>query len=98
MFNFNSPSRNTNAESLTSRKGKFTSARIEQLRQAALARRPWEKSTGPKTVEGKARSAANGRRRQKGALSVREKRAMASETTALMNAMRQLRQELGLDG
>jgi hypothetical protein len=33
-----------------------------RARQAALIRtwRPWEKSTGPRTVEGKARTALNG--------------------------------------
>jgi len=31
-----------------------------RLQEAALANRPWEHSTGPRTAEGKARSAANG--------------------------------------
>jgi hypothetical protein len=31
-----------------------------RLREAALANRPWEHATGPRTAEGKARSAANG--------------------------------------
>lgn len=34
----------------------------EKLRQAALKTRPWEKSTGPKTPEGKAISGRNWRR------------------------------------
>jgi hypothetical protein len=33
----------------------------ERLRLTALANRPWEHSTGPKTPEGKSRSAANGK-------------------------------------
>src|SRR5262245_28008118 len=44
----------------------------EKLRQAAVANRPWEHSTGPRTPEGKARSAANGKVRQKGPYSTRE--------------------------
>jgi hypothetical protein len=31
----------------------------QRLRLAALANRPWEHSTGPRTPEGKSRSAAN---------------------------------------
>ncbi|MDG3005906.1 hypothetical protein [Paludisphaera mucosa] len=59
----------------------------ERLRQAALARRPWEHSTGPKTAEGKARSAANGKLRQKGPRSVRERRAEAAGFRALIGLM-----------
>ena len=40
----------------------------ERLRQAAFANRPWEKATGPRTAEGRARSAANARRRPGGEL------------------------------
>jgi hypothetical protein len=39
----------------------FTAEGLEQLRQAALAGRPWEHATGPRTPEGKARAAANGK-------------------------------------
>jgi hypothetical protein len=35
----------------------------EKLRQLALVNRPWQFATGPRTPEGKARAAANGRRR-----------------------------------
>jgi hypothetical protein len=38
----------------------------QRLREAAVASRPWLHSTGPKTVEGKARVALNGRGRQVG--------------------------------
>lgn len=41
----------------------LTAAGRERLRQATLANKPWLQSTGPKTREGKARSAANGRLR-----------------------------------
>ncbi len=44
----------------------------ERLRQTALKNRPWEASTGPRTAEGKARAARNGKKRQLGPRSVRE--------------------------
>ena len=60
----------------------------ERLRAAALANRPWMHSTGPKSPEGKARVAQNGKRRQLGVLSVRELRAELAEMRSLLNAMR----------
>jgi hypothetical protein len=53
----------------------FTAEGLERLRQAALRTQPWRHSTGPRTAAGKVRSAANGRVRQKGPVSVRELRA-----------------------
>jgi hypothetical protein len=58
-----------------------------RLRLAALANRPWLSSTGPRTPEGKARAAANGKLRQNGALSVREVRVSLAELTDLANDM-----------
>jgi len=52
----------------------LTAAGRQRLREAALRNRPWEHSTGPRTLEGKRRSAVNGKRRQKGTASVRERR------------------------
>ena len=46
----------------------------ERLRQAALAKKPWKYSTGPRTPAGKAQAALNGKRRQLGVFSVRELR------------------------
>ena len=46
----------------------------DRLRKAALYHRPWELSTGPRSVAGKAVAAANGKRRQKGRYSIRELR------------------------
>jgi hypothetical protein len=63
----------------------------ERLRQAALANRPWEKSTGPKTAAGKAVVADNGRARQKGPMSVRQQRAATAEVSALLAGMASLR-------
>lgn len=53
----------------------LTPAGRERLRAAALRTRPWDHSTGPVTPAGKARAAANGKRRQLGPVSVRELRA-----------------------
>ncbi len=47
----------------------------EKLRQTAEAFQPWTHSNGPRTVEGKAKAAENGRTRQKGPFSVRQIRA-----------------------
>ena len=65
------------------------------LRAAALLNRPWQYSTGPKTANGKARAAANGRRRQYGSLSVRECRRQLADVTELVNEMQKLRLTAG---
>ena len=65
----------------------LTVAGRERLRQAALANRPWEQSSGPKTVAGKAQAALNGKRRQKGDQSQRELRALVADITALGKTM-----------
>jgi hypothetical protein len=67
---------------------------MERLRQAALAARPWERSTGPRTPEGKARVAANGKARQKGPSSVRERRAELAEFQHLIAQMQASRKRL----
>jgi hypothetical protein len=54
----------------------------------------WKSSTGPRTPAGKANVALNGRARQKGKYSVRQKRAMTAETRALINRMAALRRQL----
>jgi len=53
------------------KRGGLTAAGAERLRRAALAQRPWEHATGPRSPEGKARSAANGLRRSTSGQSVR---------------------------
>lgn len=69
-----------------------TPAGREKLRQNALKHKPWQFSTGPRTPEGKAKVAQNGKRRQKGAKSVREVRAELGEMTGLLAAMAASRQ------
>jgi hypothetical protein len=71
----------------TKRKG-LTSAGRERLRQAALRSRPWEFATGPRTPAGKARSAQNGRARQRGPVSVRRLRAGLADVRALLGELR----------
>jgi len=52
------------------KRGEITPEGREKLRQTALRNKPWQFSTGPKTAEGKAIVARNGKARQKGPTSV----------------------------
>jgi hypothetical protein len=63
----------------------------EKLRQSTLAFRPWRFSTGPRTAAGKAKVSENGKRRQKGPLSLPVIRAELAEYRALMKGMREAR-------
>jgi hypothetical protein len=66
-----------------------------RLRQSALVNRPWLHSTGPKTPEGKARVAQNGKRCLGTAPSAREVRrqvAAVGDLVADMAALRRLAQ------
>ncbi len=72
----------------------WTPEGLERLRATAMATRPWEQTRGPRTVEGKARSAQNGRARQKGEKSVRELRAELVEVFGLINQMAATRRSL----
>lgn len=56
------------------KRGPLTAEGRERLRAAALANMPWLLSTGPKTTEGKAIAAANGRYSQVDELSIRQSR------------------------
>jgi hypothetical protein len=73
------------------RKG-FTAQGLERLREAALRNKPWRKSSGPRTAEGKAKSAANGRVRQTGPRSIRQLRADVAELDSLVGQMRETRE------
>jgi hypothetical protein len=73
------------------RKG-LTEEGRQRLREAALRGEPWKHATGPKTPEGKARSAANGKKRQLGPLSVREIRADLAGLRGLLGDMRATRE------
>jgi hypothetical protein len=63
----------------------------ERLRHAALANQPWRFSTGPRTPEGKARVALNGKLRQAGPFSVRELRKGLVGLRDLAESLRELR-------
>jgi hypothetical protein len=68
-----------------------------RLRAAIKRYRPWEHSTGPKTPGGKARSAQNGKLRQKGPVSVRELRNELAKVTTLLDRMGKCRRELSAE-
>jgi hypothetical protein len=69
----------------------LTEAGRQRLREAALRSQAWKHSTGPKTPEGKARAAANGKKRQLGPLSVREIRADLAGLRGLLSDMQATR-------
>jgi hypothetical protein len=64
----------------------------ERLRQAALKKKPWRFSTGPRTPEGKRQMVVNGKKRQLGPLSVREIRTDLAILRALLRDMRSNRE------
>ena len=70
----------------------LTPAGRERLRQAALRNQPWRFATGPRTPEGKARVAANGKARQQGPKSVRQIRAELAGLRGLLKEMQAARQ------
>jgi hypothetical protein len=69
------------------KRGPLTQEGRERLRTAALRNKPWLRSTGPKSPEGRAQSAINGKQGQVGARSVREVRADLKAVRALIRAM-----------
>ena len=74
-----------------------TEAGLLRLREAALRIKPWLQATGPRTAEGKARAALNGKARQKGEYSRHERRQLASDALQLMELMALTRRHLVLD-
>lgn len=73
------------------RKG-LTSESRQRLREAALRNKPWEHSAGPRTPAGKAKSAANGLRKQAvPGPSVRQLRGELSDIGGLIERMAALR-------
>ena len=60
----------------------LTDAGRQRLRESAVRCQPWRSSTGPKSAEGKLQSVKNGKVRQKGVVSVRERNAVAAELAA----------------
>lgn len=76
----------------------FTPEGLERLRRAALAGRPWEHATGPRTAAGKARSAANGKVTQVGPISGRELRGELAEVRHLIERLQEGRGQLAGGG
>jgi hypothetical protein len=68
------------------RKG-LTSAGRARLRLAALQNQPWRFSTGPRTAAGKAKVAQNGKRSQRGPLSVHQIRIELAKLRSLAKEM-----------
>src|SRR5258706_16479795 len=75
-------------------RGPLTELGRRRLREAAQLHKPWEHSTGPRTEAGKAAVVANGRIRQKGELSARQKRADVAEVNASVARMKSLLPQL----
>jgi hypothetical protein len=66
------------------KRGPLSVAGRERLRITILKNKPWLKSTGPTTPEGRARAAENGRANQKDVLSVRQARAVLAQVRSLI--------------
>jgi hypothetical protein len=71
------------------KRGPLTEAGRERLRAGALRHKPWLKTTGPRTLEGKRRAAQNGRT-LRGSLSIRQARSVLAEVRSLMRTMAEL--------
>ena len=76
------------------RKGLTADGR-ERLRRAAQINHPWRFATGPRTNEGKAIAAANGKRRQLGLLSTRELKADLRALRTMLKDMTETRRSAG---
>jgi hypothetical protein len=76
----------------------LTAAGRQKLVEAARNNQPWRHSTGPRTARGKARSSANGKRRQKGQVSVRELRGQTADLHEAIQCMAALRRTLAARG
>ena len=75
-------------------RGPLTAETHQRWRKAVLRNRPWERSTGPRTKAGKARSAANGRWRQRGEMSVRQLRGEMAGVWNMIGEMAAMRKSL----
>lgn len=72
------------------RKG-LTAEGRERLQRAAHAKKPWQHATGPRTIEGKATAAANGKKKQIGLLSIRELNADLRSLRTMLKDMTEAR-------
>lgn len=67
----------------------FTHEGLERLRKGALEHKPWLKSTGPRTLAGKAKAARNGMKKQSGPKSVRQIKKELADVRVLMLGMQE---------
>src|SRR3982750_3090221 len=72
------------------KRGQITPSGRQRLREAALRAQPWRSSTGPRTINGKARSAANGAFRQVGPVSMRARQQSLAGVNLLVSKMAEL--------
>jgi hypothetical protein len=68
------------------KRGPLSERGRERLRAAIAINKPWLRSTGPKTPQGKERVAQNGQLSQKDRLSVRQARALLAKARSLLKA------------
>ena len=81
-----------NSERLEPQKRRYISPEgLERLRAAAFAHEPWRFSTGPRSARGKAQSVLNGKLRQRGPVSVRERRRQVADVLETIKSMKALR-------
>jgi hypothetical protein len=64
-------------------------------RQNCLERKPWEQSTGPKSLEGKRRAAFNGRRNLPQSGSRQDARRSVADVHAMIASLQDLRATMG---
>ena len=63
----------------------------ERLRAVALKYQPWKHAKGPRSARGRAQSVINGKRRQKGVISVRKRRRQVADVLETVKSMKALR-------
>ncbi len=82
-----SPRRSEVAKRNRAKRKGLTEEGRKRLRETAMAAKPWQHSTGPKTPSGKSQSVINGKVRQKGEFSVREARAQVKAIRELLRSI-----------
>ena len=75
-------------------KGPLTEAGRQRLRDAARRNQPWQFSTGPRSLAGKAKAAMNGHRHRANPQSERQLRAGLAVAMSFLVEMAQLRQAI----
>ncbi len=68
-----------------------------RLQAAIHERRPWEKSTGPQTTEGRAKSSRNAKRPPRDSLALQAELSVEREALQLLQSLRGLRSSLYID-